>query len=815
LQINDKALYELIDNVSKNRVIIVGDFNFPELDWSSLDNVDVAHPFVENLGNNFLVQHVDKPTRGNNYLDLVLSSDETMINNLDVGETFETSDHQIVRFNLLGLKEIPKDKPRNYDYFKVNYDEVRMQVGSFKWNLLIEDNSTKVDEIWAQIKTDIVSLRNKYVGMKKKFVNKLKWVTKRVTKFRRAKKKAWNNYIKSGKDNVLYNIYKNKLKLSINENRIARCRFEEQLAENIKNNAKSFYSYANSRNRAINKVGPLKTNNDKIINDNTEIASSLNEYFSSVFTVENLTSLPNAHQFFTGNQSEAMSTVIITEDIVLNKLNKINVNKSNGPDEMHCKILYELRYELVKPLTYLFQQSLETSVVPQDWRDANVAPLHKKGSKEKVENYRPISLTSVVGKILESIIKDSLIEHLKQHKLIQNSQHGFISGRSCLTNLLDFFEVVTKELDEGKDVDLVYLDFSKAFDTVPYERLFKKLEAHGVIGKTLNWIKIWLSSRRQRVCVSGDFSEWAQVTSGVPQGSVLGPILFIVYINDLDNDIVSKLGKFADDSKLCKSITSLNDVNSLRQDLATLEKWSDNWQMQFNSEKCSVIHLGNHNQLGQYSINNSVLKNSSNERDLGIIIDQSMKFSEHCNRIVNSANSVLGMIRRTMSSKSKKIIVRLYKSLVRPKLEYCVQAWRPFLRKDIDKLEKVQRRATKMIDGCRFMSYEDRLKVTGLTTLEDRRNRGDIIEVFKMIKGFTKVDYREFFQLADNQKTRGHKFKLVKNRSRLEIRRNFFSQRIVNDWNILPKEVVEAESINSFKNKYDSFVKDRYLRLSK
>ena len=171
---------------------------------------------------------------------------------------------------------------------------------------------------------------------------------------------------------------------------------------------------------------------------------------------------------FSGYSGQTLANIHITEDIVLAKLNQINVNKCQGSDQVHPKLLYELRNEIVKPLTKLFKLSLQLGIVPQDWREANVAPLHKKGSREKPENYRPVSLTSIVGKLLESIIKDSIVAHLDQYNLIVRSQHGFTRGKSCLTNLLDFFEIVTKELDKGNDVDLIYLDFSKAFDKVPY-----------------------------------------------------------------------------------------------------------------------------------------------------------------------------------------------------------------------------------------------------------------------------------------------------------------------------------------------------------
>jgi hypothetical protein len=283
--------------------------------------------------------------------------------------------------------------------------------------------------------------------------------------------------------------------------------------------------------------------------------------------------------------------------------------------------------------------------------------LHGKGSKVKPENYRPVSLTSIVGKMLESIVKENVVRHLDKFNLIISSQHGFTSGRSCLTNLLEFLEEVIKELDEETVLDLIYLDFAKAFDKVPYCRLFQKIEAHGIRELVLNWVKSWLRNRRQRVCIDREYSDWVEVTSWyIPQGSVLGPILFLIYINDLDSNLISKLGKFADDTKMCKGIRSAEDVVKLQKDLDKLSKWSLDWQMQFNTDKCSVIHVGKNNSQSQYSLCDKILKASKRERDLGIVIDDSLKFSEQCNTAVKSANSTLGLIRRTIKSKSKRII---------------------------------------------------------------------------------------------------------------------------------------------------------------
>ena len=256
---------------------------------------------------------------------------------------------------------------------------------------------------------------------------------------------------------------------------------------------------------------------------------------------------------------------------------------------------------------------------------------------------------------------------------------------------------------------------------------------------------------------------------------------------------------------MCKNVCLDSDRDALQQDLDRLYEWSQQWQMQFNIDKCSVIHLGHKNKQYDYKLGGSDLKKSIKERDLGVIVDSSMKFSEQCSTAIKSANSTLGIIRRHINSRKKNIILKLYKTLVRPKLEYCVQAWCPYLKKDIENVERVQHRATKLIGECAGLSYTDRLDRTNLITLEKRRIRGDLIQVFKLIKGFDKIDYHKFFQLADNTRTRGHRFKIVKVRSRLDIRNKFFSQRVVNSWNALPADVVEAETVNSFKNRLDKF----------
>ena len=409
-------------------------------------------------------------------------------------------------------------------------------------------------------------------------------------------------------------------------------------------------------------------------------------------------------------------------------------------------------------------------MVPNDFKTANITPIFKKGDKKSPNNYRPISLTSIVGKLFETIITNRIVAHLEERKLLKNSQHGFRRNRSCLTNLLEFFNTVISDVDEYKAYDVIYLDFQKAFDTVPHQRLLEKLRAHGIRGNLLTWITNWLSNRQQRVVINGECSNWAHVASGVPQGSVLGPILFIIYINDLDADIMSNISKFADDTKLGN-----RDSLTLQNDLNKIINWSKTWQMKFNTDKCKVIHFGRSNVKHDYVMENSVLESVDEEKDLGVVISKQLNFSKQCTEAIKKANRALGFIFRSFEFKSKCIVMPLFKSLVRPHLEYAVQFWSPYLRKDIEKIEGVQRRATKMIPELRGKPYPQRLRELGLHSLETRRLRGRLIETFKILNKFENIDYEIFFQYDYNDMTRSNGQKLCHKRFQANYAKYFYT----------------------------------------
>ena len=799
---NDNYLLSLIEKVAQETVLIMGDFNFGnDINWLTHEAKGHGTLFLETIGSCFLFQHVEHPTRKNNILDLVLTSDENIVDNLQVGEEFGTSDHQVIRFEVVIGAEVTKDNFKCYNYHCVDYNTIRQVAQDLGLCDSVKGDDVNAD--WGTFKATLLKIREMAIPLSRKRGQQCRWATRKTTKYRRSKNKAWARYKKLNTVEA-YEKYRVKLNQSTGENRRAQLNFENKLAKSIKTDNKSFFAYVRDKQRSKVRVGPLKDTAGKVITDDLTSANILNQYFSSVFTKENTETLPEPQSVFDSSINNELLDIDITEAIVLQKLNNIKLNKSAGIDEIHPRLLFELRNEIVKPLTTLFKNSLSRGHVPDEWKSANVTPLFKKGSKADPQNYRPVSLTCITCKIMESIVKDKIVEHLDKFKLIKDSQHGFTKGKSCLTNLLDFMEDVTKWVDEGHPVDVIYLDFAKAFDKVPHKRLIKKLEAHGISGKISKWISTWLSNRKQRVQLNGFMSDWIDAISGVPQGSVLGPILFLIFINDIDNDLNCKISKFADDTKIARKICTDADAKLLNQDLQLLVNWSDRWQMEFNKDKCVVMHIGATNNKHPYIMGNKILNSTNMERDLGVLIESNCKVSEQCIKAVKKANSMLGLINRKIKYKSKDVITRLYKALVRPHLEYCIQAWNPYLQKDIHLLEGVQRRALKLINGFKYISYEQRLDKTGLTTLEERRVRGDLIEVFKIANGLDKLDFDRFFKKSSSNYLRGHSCKLVKGRSRLNVRQNFFTNRVINRWNALPEHVVAAPNVNIFKNRYDA-----------
>ena len=394
------------------------------------------------------------------------------------------------------------------------------------------------------------------------------------------------------------------------------------------------------------------------------------------------------------------------------------------------------------------------------------------------------------------------------NNLLSNKQFGFIWGRSTLLQLLHVLDRWTTILDNGGEVDVIFCDFQKAFDKVPHRRLLEVLKHYGFSDPLLSWIRSFLSERTQTVIVNGSKSSVHNIQSGIPQGTVLGPVLFIIYINSLPEAVAeSELFMFADDTKVFKEINNTADSEALQQDLNSMWTWSESTLLKFHPDKCKSMTLrrGNEAPTRSYTMNDGAhnLEQVTTEKDIGLLVDSRLQFEEHIQSKVNKANSVMGIIRRTYAFLNKDNFLPLYKALVRPHLEYVNQAWKPHLKKHINILENAQRRATRQVQGLSDLTYEERLRNLNLPTLSYRRLRGDMIETYKILsKKYDPAVCEGLFELSTTT-TRGHDLKLSKPRANTNLKKYFFTHRVIDTWNSLPNSVIKAPNTKVFESRLD------------
>ena len=671
---------------------------------------------------------------------------------------------------------------------------------------LNENNTRTVEQNWNFFHENILSIVDKNIPAKNITAsNRLPWMTSELKRMIKRKQRLYNraNRFNRPSDWKLYKDMQSRVRITLKQLRL------KYLTESLKpdddnNRRKTFWRFIKTQKQDTTEISSLQLPTGQVTAPK-EIAEVLNNQFKSVFTKEDLDAMPETSV----SSSPPINDIVVCPNGVFKLLSELNPFKSPGPDAVSGHVLKQAAAEVTPMLTHLFQQSLSAGEVPKQWKLAYVTPIFKAGKRSNPTNYRPISLTSIVCKAMEHILTSEIMKYLEAHNILAPCQFGFRSAHSCESQLLTVTDDLSKALNNKLQVDVGILDLSKAFDKVPHRRLLSKIESYGITGKVLNWLESFLSNRSQQVIVNGSFSSPCDVISGVPQGSVLGPTLFLLYINDITEGINSQMKLFADDCLIYRVIHNTEDHQALQRDLTTLSKWADKWQMAFNISKCKIMQVSNHHSksLFTYEMSGIPLAVTEQHLYLGVKLHHKLSWKPHIDYICSKANKTIGFLKRNLHHCPKHLRELAYKQFVIPVLEYCSPIWDPYHQSYIDQLEMVQHGAARFVTGIPWRrdqrdSITDILRALNWPTLQKRRQQARLVLLFKILKDFLTVPSSNLPTKSSVLRTRyTHNFKLTPYQPNIDLYKFSFLPRTVPEWNRLDDEVIQSNCVETFKQK--------------
>ncbi|MCP4494602.1 MAG: reverse transcriptase family protein, partial [Gammaproteobacteria bacterium] len=649
---------------------------------------------------------------------------------------------------------------------------------------------------------------------KKKPVNKQKQVLKRKKRKLKAQLRALQEHqpespkIKELSDSIslLCIDIRDAINLELN-------RKELKAVATVKKNPRFFFSYAKKHSKLRSNVGPLKDSTNTLQTDPKVMADILQQQYVSVFTDPANPAIRDTTAKLQQPNCKIEDMEFSLEDVV-KAIDEIDTYSSTSHECIPACILKACKQNLSIPIHMLWDQSFSNGRIPDSLKEQFITPIHKKDSKADPANYRPVSLTSHVIKVFERIIRNNLVEYMEGNFLLSNKQHGFRRGRSCLTQLLAHYDSIIRNLNSGLETDVIYLDFSKAFDKVDHGLLLRKLKFYGIKGKLFTWIKEFLTNRKQIVTVDGVHSEPADVTSGVPQGTVLGPLLFLLDINDLEEVVQSaKVACFADDTRLSAPIDCEGDTLLLQNDLNRVVEWSIQNNMVLHEGKFEYLcyRTGDSKWLEEMPFTNSHMEYKTpagfticpkdSVKDLGVTLSADYHWSIHINQMAAGARRLASWALGVFRDRSTTVMMTIWKALIRCKLEYCCPLWHPHKLEDIKALEDVQRFFTRQIAGMQDADYWERLKRLKIQSLQRRRERYIIIHVWKLLHKMVPNDLNvEFY----HRERLGWRARIPKffSRARQSSKTLYDASFAVNGpklWNTLPKSINSIQDLDTFK----------------
>jgi len=805
LQALCKDLEHLIEEYSDSPVWIGGDMNLPNIDWqnnvakSGSYPISFCNTFLDLLNNYGFMQGVKSGTRGDNILDIFCTNRPSLLSSCYPIPGI--SDHDAVYIKSSTTAQLSPPFNRTiYLWSRVDMPQLHQRADNLCSTFLSNYTSTTpITVLWEQFKI-ICHECLKVVPTKQVTANtQAPWINRRIKSLSRRKHRLYKRARQSGLTSDWADYHQAK-KESQQQCRRTYNNYICNLACSKQGQvSKKLWSFIKAQRNDHCGVAALQ-DNGVVYSDPKSKAELINRAFSTVFTTEDTSNMPAMSDM----SHPEMPPIQIDINGIVQLLQNLKPSKAPGPDKIPTRLLKELAFEFAPSLAVVFKASLGQGQLPQEWKHANVVPIYKKGDRSSPLNYRPVSLTCVCCKILEHIICSNIFQHLDDRNILCDNQNGFRKGRSCESQLITTVDDFLQNLNLGLQTDVLLLDFKKAFDKVPHQRLCYKLSHYGIRGATLEWIKNFLVNRTQKVVVNGYDSSSREVISGVPQGTVLGPLLFLCYINDLPRHVKSSVKLYADDVILYRVIDSDVDHEILQQDLVALSEWANIWQMTFNLAKCELLCITNKKNPSKYcySLNGENVRGVPHTKYLGVILDEHLTFNEHIKKISFKAHQVKSFLQRNISSCPSKVKEACYKSMVRPVIEYASTVWSPYTKVNTNLIEAVQRRAARFVTGDFGLtsSVTEMIQSLGWISLEQRRKILRLIMLFKILHNVVTVP-NHYIPTISYSYTRGHTQRFQQLQAHLDVYLHSFFPSALKMWNSLPATVIEATNVEEFKKR--------------
>ena len=829
------AVHEYTDGKDDFDTCFLGDFNFPNVSWDPtlVSSPSSSTEALESFMNDHLFsQYILQPTRMDNTLDLFMTNSSSLVTHVDVRPT-RMSDHNLVEIflsynpchpNINLPPQFEAASFRSLDFNKADFDSINNRIERVDWNGLLEANG--LDDFPDTFKSYLLAICQEHCPLKlppkRQSFYQMRILSRKKRRLQKRLDEAISNPLSSPESIQLLENNIALIHYDIRDAIVSERNFREELAVGkVKANPKYFYSYAKRFAKQKQSIAMLFDERNNICTDSQQIANILQNQFRSVFSCPEDVDM-SAADF-------ALPTIMkpfedadlsFSEEDVVSAIDDMKADVAPGPDGIPAVLLKSCKNALARPIHLLWTRSFDSGLVPTFYKNSIICPLYKKGSHATASNYRPVSLTSHVIKIFERIIRKRLVQYLESNNLLCSQQHGFRSGHSCLTQLLHHFDDILENFLDGNDTDCIYLDYAKAFDKVDHALLIKKLSRYGIHPKMINWIESFLTNRTQQVVVEGQLSVAALIISGVPQGTVLGPILFLIFINDITQCVTSSVIRcFADDTRIMKAISQTSNMSLLQHDLDGVTQWSIRNNMSLHEDKFEFLsHAVNRanalhqlpftSEVYQYSTSKGILTPTQQLRDLGVTVSSNLSWTPQIKAMADKARQKAAWVLSVFHTRNSTIMLTLYKSMVRSLLEYCCPLWNPRKMSDIQELEGVQRTFTARIAGVQHLDYWERLKKLAIMSLQRRRERYILLHMWKILNGSISNDLG--VQFVSRPRT-GFKAVVPPLRSgapayHQSLYDNSFAVNGPRLWNCLPPNVNKMGEFVSFKRHLKSLL---------